>query len=110
MADIAGTHGNQHILHSERTPFLELVIFREGDAWWTGRESPPARQPISGASYTFFAVTSPVFARSQRAHRSAPGALTVCRGTGRFCRWISLLARSNAARSCPVRHARARSR
>src|SRR5262249_10360697 len=72
MPDIAGTAGNQHILHSERTPFLELMIFSEGAAWRTGRGSPPARQPISGGSYTFFGVTSPIFARSQRAHRAGP--------------------------------------
>jgi hypothetical protein len=31
MADIAGTAGNQHILHSERTPFLQLMIFSGED-------------------------------------------------------------------------------
>src|SRR5262249_49959833 len=48
IPNIASTAGNQHILHSERTPFLKLMIFSEGAAWRTGRESPPARQPISG--------------------------------------------------------------
>src|SRR5262245_40498398 len=71
MPDIAGTAGNQHILHSERTPFLTLMIFF-GRSWWRiGRGSPPARQPISGGSYTFFGVTSPVFASSQQAARAA---------------------------------------
>jgi hypothetical protein len=66
MPDIAGTAGNQHILHSERMPFLKLLmIFSGEDGQRTGRGSPPARQPISGGSYTFFGFKSSVFASSQ---------------------------------------------
>jgi hypothetical protein len=31
MPDIAGTAGNQHILHSERMPFFKLMIFSEAE-------------------------------------------------------------------------------
>src|SRR5262249_14462632 len=71
MPEMAGTAGNQHILHSECTPFLKLMIFSEAEASRTGRGNPPARQPISGGSYTFFGVASPVFASSQQAVRAA---------------------------------------
>src|SRR5215831_7290416 len=110
MANIAGTTGNQHILHSEGTPFLELVIFREGM-----RGGRAAKVPLLGSRFrephTHFLGSRLLFlqGRNEPIERAAR-ALTACRLARRFCRWISLLAKAKAARSCPVRHACARSR
>jgi hypothetical protein len=40
MPDIAGTAGNQHILHSERMPFLKLMIFSGEDGSGQAAEVP----------------------------------------------------------------------
>src|SRR5215469_7796994 len=110
MADVAGTTGNQHILHSEGTPFLELVIFREGM-----RGERAAKVPLLGSRFrephTHFLRSRLLFLRGRNEPiERAAGALTARRRASRFYRWISLLARAKAARSCPVRHACARSR
>src|SRR5215831_8157600 len=47
MADVAGTTGDQHILHSERTPFLELGDFSGRGCVVDG----PRKSPCSAADF-----------------------------------------------------------
>src|SRR6516225_3339346 len=101
MADIAGTTGNQHILHSERTAFLELVIFREG-----ARGGRAAKVPLLGSQFrephTHFLRSRLLFLRGRNApFQRAFGALAAPQRISRFCCWISLLAWAKAARSYP---------
>src|SRR5438309_11506673 len=89
MSNVSSTTGDQHILHSERTPFLELtVFFGRGCATDKLRESPCSAAVWRALIHIFWVHVS-----CFREARTKPAAGPPC-GTlpGYFFRWIKALA------------------